>query len=190
VRNVRPDVDLARLASVELAIDAVAHASDEEVASSLGRLSAAILSYCHSARETVVSWDEVFDRVRSRESKRFLAMCLLRLASIRRDLFDDGSIRVPAVKLILDEFDELPPAIFGADDLARGFFNTLRALSNRRNVGTILIGGEKMEFALAMHGDALNKFREERVDFVGFESDLGDFAASSRALTGRTRHPR
>lgn len=80
------------------------------------------------------------------------------------------------IVLVLDEFDELPPALFGAEDLARSFFNTLRAVSNQAHVGILLIGGEKMEFALSIQGDPLNKFREERVDFVDLENNFGDFA--------------
>jgi hypothetical protein len=91
---------------------------------------------------------------------------------------EDLSDLEPAAKIviILDEFDELPPAMFGPDDLARSFFNTLRAASNQSHVGMILVGGEKMEFALALQGDPLNKFREERVDFLDLENNFGDFA--------------
>jgi hypothetical protein len=80
------------------------------------------------------------------------------------------------ILLTLDEFDELPPALFGAEDLARAFFNTIRAITNQPTTGVILIGGEKMEFALGLHGDALNKFREERVDFLDLETSFSDFA--------------
>jgi hypothetical protein len=57
--------------------------------------------------------------------------------------------------LVLDEFDELPYQLFGPDELARSFFNTLRALTNKSALGIFLIGGEKMEFALALHGDVV-----------------------------------
>jgi hypothetical protein len=83
--------------------------------------------------------------------------------------------------VILDEFDELPPLLFGADDVARSFFMTIRAVSSEPDVGVILIGGEKMEFALALHGDALNKFNDQRVDYVGLRDNLGDFAELVRA---------
>jgi hypothetical protein len=83
--------------------------------------------------------------------------------------------------LVLDEFDELPPNVFGAEDLARSFFMTLRALSSQPYVGVILIGGEKMEFALALHGDAINKFTDYRVDYVDFRDNFGDFSELVRA---------
>src|SRR5437899_2097275 len=60
-------------------------------------------------------------------------------------------------------------------------FMTLRAISNRPEVGIVLIGGEKMEFALSLHGDALNKFRDQRVDFVDLQNNFGDFTQLIRA---------
>lgn len=85
------------------------------------------------------------------------------------------------VLLFLDEFDELPPTVFGPADVARSFFMTLRALSNQRDIGLVLIGGEKMEFALALHGDALNKFADHRVGYVDLRDNFGDFAELVRA---------
>ena len=102
------------------------------------------------------------------------------LISFVDELRGSGGDGTPLL-LVLDEFDELPPLLFGADDLARSFFMTLRSLSGQRDFGLLLIGGEKMEFALALHGDALNKFSDRRVDYVELRDNLGEFAKLVRS---------
>jgi hypothetical protein len=91
-----------RLIYVDRAIEAVRAAAPASLNERLGVFAAAVISYCNDRSTTVQMADEVFEGVRSREGRRFLAICLLRLASERREVFDDPTFRLHSVKLFDD----------------------------------------------------------------------------------------
>jgi len=72
--------------------------------------------------------------------------------------------------LILDEFDELPFDLLGDTPTANAFFSFIRSISNRKGIGLILVGGERMGYVLDKHGVKLNNFAREPVDY--FERDV------------------
>ena len=77
--------------------------------------------------------------------------------------------------IVLDEFDALPPRLYRRGDVSHAFFTTLRALSARPRVGFVLVGGEKMAEILSTQGEALNKFRTLRIDYLDKQSHWSDF---------------
>ena len=84
----------------------------------------------------------------------------------------DPSLRLVVV---LDEFDALPPELYRRGDVSHAFFTTLRSLSARRPLGFLLVGGEKMAEILSTQGEALNKFRPLRIDYLDKQSQWSDF---------------
>ena len=84
----------------------------------------------------------------------------------------DPSLRLVVV---LDEFDALPPRLYRRGDVSHAFFTTLRALSAMPRVGFVLVGGEKMAEILSTQGEALNKFRTLRIDYLDRQSHWSDF---------------
>ena len=83
----------------------------------------------------------------------------------------------PRLKIvfILDEFDELPVDLYKTTPIGDAFFLTLRSISGKPPFGFILVGGEKMEFIIALKGGALNKFEPIRVDYFDKEQHWTDF---------------
>lgn len=78
--------------------------------------------------------------------------------------------------IVLDEFDALPhPDLYARGAIGDAFFQTLRSLASKPNIGFLLVGGERMRFVIAARGQELNKFRLVPVDY--FEQDeREDFA--------------
>ena len=105
----------SRLRDVDGAIVALAECPFGEIDDYFSRLGAAVLTYCDGSLSTVSGPSEVFEALDAKESRRFLAMCLLRVASRRADVFDDRDLRVPAVKL----FDEVLPDVYNAVGVSR-----------------------------------------------------------------------
>ena len=92
--------------------------------------------------------------------------------------FLTGAIRHdPTLRLVvvLDEFDALPPELYRRGSISHAFFTTLRSLSARRPVGFVLVGGERMAEILSTQGEALNKFRPPRIDYLDRQSQWSDF---------------
>lgn len=79
------------------------------------------------------------------------------------------------VLIILDEFDELNPKLYDRTEVGNSFFLSIRAISNKRNYGFILVGGEKMEIIVSNQGEQINKFSSIRVDSFDKESDYPSF---------------
>lgn len=72
--------------------------------------------------------------------------------------------------VILDEFDAMPhPELYDHGPVATAFVQTLRSLGSKPNVGIVLIGGERMRFVIATHGQALNRFQLVPVDYFDHE---------------------
>ena len=77
---------------------------------------------------------------------------------------------------ILDEFDELPPDLFGRTDLATALFQPIRQISNKRGCGFLLVGGESMQQIVNTQGDRLNKFTPVELDYFTKSNNWNDFA--------------
>lgn len=75
------------------------------------------------------------------------------------------------IVIILDEFDEIPPALYTPSDMATAFFMSLRSISSQPAVGFILVGGEKMATIFQSQGMHLNKWKQIPVDYFEFNSD-------------------
>ena len=92
------------------------------------------------------------------------------------DFVDDVSVLTDNRRLIivLDEFDSLPFELFTRDAFGDAFFLTLRSVSNRKQVGFIIVGGEKMSHVIEHQGEKLNKWATADVDYFG-SNDLADF---------------
>jgi hypothetical protein len=83
--------------------------------------------------------------------------------------------------IVLDEFDAMPHAtLYKHEPLGDAMFQTLRSLGGKRNVCFVLIGGERMKWVIAVHGQALNKFKLVPLDYFG-EDQLEDYAQLIRA---------
>lgn len=77
--------------------------------------------------------------------------------------------------IILDEFDEMHPEMYRFGALAETFFSNLRTLSARRNLGFLLVGGEKMPFVIGSQGDQLNKFSREQLNYFSRTEEWKDY---------------
>jgi len=93
------------------------------------------------------------------------------------DFADDVLRTVPdrGIVIILDEFDELPLALYMRGPVGDAFFLTLRAISSRSRISFVLIGGEKMTHILDCQGDQLNKWGVIRVDYFSRDRDWSDY---------------
>lgn len=68
--------------------------------------------------------------------------------------------------VVLDEFDAIPhPELYDRCPLGDAFFQSLRSLGGKPNVGFVIVGGERMRFVIADHGQELNKFQAVSVDY-------------------------
>ena len=76
--------------------------------------------------------------------------------------------------LILDEFDRISRSLFERGEVAKSFVLTIRSISNRRQIGFILVGGETLEYILSQWQE-FNKFSPVRVDYFSKERDWEDF---------------
>lgn len=99
------------------------------------------------------------------------------------DLFAAAAEIVPrrGFVIVLDEFDSLPhPTLYRHDPIGDALFQTLRSLGGKPNVCFVLVGGERMKWVIAVHGQALNKFRLVPLDYFGADQ-LEDYAELVRA---------
>ncbi len=99
------------------------------------------------------------------------------------ELFAAAEEQVPDLGfvVVLDEFDSLPhPELFKHGALGDTLFQTLRSLGGKPNISIVLIGGERMKWVIAVHGQALNKFRVVKLDYFG-EDQREDYAELVRA---------
>lgn len=78
--------------------------------------------------------------------------------------------------MVLDEFDEIPSALYEATDTARAFFNTLRELVADERFSLLLVGGERLPFVLSIHGSALNLLAQHRVDYFRRADQMADYS--------------
>ena len=76
--------------------------------------------------------------------------------------------------VILDEFDELPPDLIRYNENSDTFYHNIRAISNRKNIGLIFVGGENIRQIIEA-SDRLNKFGNYRVDYFNKENNWEDF---------------
>jgi len=79
------------------------------------------------------------------------------------------------IVFILDEFDELPIDLYKRSKLGDAFFQTIRSISNKKEFGFILVGGEIMSFIISCQGEPLNKFKSLTIDYFDKEEHLSDF---------------
>ncbi|WP_249021621.1 AAA family ATPase [Conexibacter sp. S30A1] len=86
--------------------------------------------------------------------------------------------RVPKLRVIviLDEFDELPRALYRRGDIGDAFFVALRTLASQQHIGFVLVGGEKMGPIIDAQGDQLNKFESVPVTYLDRERHWDDFS--------------
>lgn len=107
------------------------------------------------------------------------------------NLLDEISDIVPDRRLviILDEFDELPAALYSRGPLGDAFFLTLRSISSRPTVGIVVVGGEKMRNIIDSQGDQLNKWNVIAVDYFNRETDWTDYRELiQRPVAGRLEY--
>ena len=74
---------------------------------------------------------------------------------------------------VIDEFDELPNAAFERGGPGDALFRGFKAFSSDGDCGFILVGGERLDLALAQQSDRLNGFVDKRVGYL----DEDEFAA-------------
>ena len=96
--------------------------------------------------------------------------------SVINDFLDEVFDRFPDIKImiILDEFDQINPDLYGKTEIGDSFFVSIRAISGKPNIGFLLVGGELMKYIISNQGMQINFFRSFTVDY--FERDyLNDF---------------
>lgn len=82
--------------------------------------------------------------------------------------------------IVLDEFDALPhEALYRHEPVGDAFFQTLRSLGGKSNVGFLLIGAERMQWVIATHGQALNRFKLVRLDYFSADQ-ISEYASLVR----------
>lgn len=93
------------------------------------------------------------------------------------DYLDDIQEVVPEkrIVMILDEFDELPLDLYFRGPLGDSFFLTLRSISSKKNIGFVLVGGERMVQIIDCQGDQLNKWQTFDVDYFDKEKNWSDY---------------
>lgn len=77
---------------------------------------------------------------------------------------------------ILDEFDELPIALYKRGPVGDGFFLTVRTVAGKSGFGFCLVGGERMELILSAQGKALNRFQSVPLDYFDKAAHWRDFS--------------
>lgn len=83
--------------------------------------------------------------------------------------------------IVLDEFDALPhESLYKHEPIGDAFFQTLRSLGGKENIHFILIGGERMQWVIATHGQTLNKFKLVPLDYFA-QDQIEDYAELVRA---------
>lgn len=93
------------------------------------------------------------------------------------DFLDDIIDIIPTYKIliILDEFDEIHPQLYSRSEVGNSFFLSIRSISNKRNFGFLLVGGEKIDLVIDNQGDKINKFSPIRIDSFDKEFEYSSF---------------
>jgi hypothetical protein len=93
------------------------------------------------------------------------------------DYFDDVLSIAPDLRIIivLDEFDSVPVELYRRGPTGETFFSTIRSLSQKGQIGFVLVGGERMRYAFDCQGQALNKFQMIRVDYLDRSKHWSDY---------------
>jgi hypothetical protein len=88
-------------------------------------------------------------------------------------------VRCPAQRflIILDEFDEIHPELYQHGRLADVFFQNLRTFSAQKNIGMMLVGGERLRYILSRQGDQLNRFSLEHLSYFSRAAESEDYSA-------------
>ena len=96
------------------------------------------------------------------------------------DVFDQIRRHQPSIKItiIIDEFDEIPSDLYPSIDnnIGESFFLNIRALSQKKHVCCVLVGGENMR-RIQHSTDKLNQFQTFQVDYLNKENYWEDFRA-------------
>jgi hypothetical protein len=77
----------------------------------------------------------------------------------------------------LDEFDEIHPELYQHGRVADVFFQNLRTFSAQKNIGMMLVGGERLRYILSRQGDQLNRFSLEHLSYFSRSTELEDYSA-------------
>jgi hypothetical protein len=85
--------------------------------------------------------------------------------------------------IIIDEFDELPAELYFRGPIGDTLFLNLRSLSNKGNVGFILIGSEKMDQIQNLQGEHINRWESRKLDYFDRDTHWSDFVALVRKPT-------
>lgn len=106
------------------------------------------------------------------------------------DLLDLALERDPTRRyaIFIDEFDEMPEALWLQGDLAVTLFNNIRALTGMSNFSLLLVGGENMPFVMERQGARLNRFNRLNLTYFSRSDEFDEFARlirepSEKALT-------
>jgi uncharacterized protein len=93
------------------------------------------------------------------------------------DYCDDVLAIATALRIIivLDEFDSVPIQLYRRGATGEAFFSTIRSLSQKGQIGFILVGGEKMRYVFDCQGQALNKFQMISVDYLDRSKHWTDY---------------
>jgi hypothetical protein len=79
--------------------------------------------------------------------------------------------------IILDEFDEIHRELYEHGRLADVFFQNLRTFSAQKNIGMMLVGGERLRYILSRQGDQLNRFSFEHLSYFSRSAEWDDYSA-------------
>ena len=79
--------------------------------------------------------------------------------------------------IILDDFDDIHPELYQHGRLADVFFLNLRTFSAQKNIGMMLVGGERLRYILSYQGDQLNRFGIEHLSYFNRSAEWEDYLA-------------
>lgn len=98
------------------------------------------------------------------------------------DLLDVARDRNPARRfaIFIDEFDEMPEALWLHGDLAVTLFGNIRALTTSTNFSLLLVGGENMPFVMERQGARLNKFNRVNLTYFSRSQEFDEFTRMIR----------
>lgn len=122
----------------------------------------------HSLHRYIKRSDERFSRIDISAANGSLSPLATYISDIQ-DLFLGSKFC-----FILDEFDELPSALYSGE-LGNSFFQAIRSMTSEGDNAFILIGGEKIQRILTNQGTKLNKFDTIIVDYFDRLKQWDDF---------------
>lgn len=93
------------------------------------------------------------------------------------DLLELALERDPSKRyaIFIDEFDEMPEALWLQGDLAVTLFGNIRALTGMSNFSLLLVGGENMPFVMERQGARLNKFNRLNLTYFSRSNEFDEF---------------